>query len=299
MGSGVVMSSAHARSSRPGESAPGRDALQQQRRSRLPSCAPCVVTDHGRNVLSSQRSHWREGGGRITRTPRGVGRTYRGGGGREERRCPVFSSFSCSRLWPVCSRLYPPLWPVCSRCRFRPPILLYVVDFIGEVGGTRPCRAALFPLPPAVRRQIRPVSVLGAPSQNGQMPRADSPAAAFPGGQQHTPTGRSACPDPAHTTRPALPPLSCPDGRSPARGRAGGVHRGQQVGPSAHDSQASTRRKGGPIRRPGTGSPRHLAAACPGSRPTPASSAGAVPRTRFGCTRAPAHRARHGPVVPL
>ena len=151
----------------------------------------------------------------------------------------------------------------------------------------------------AVRRQIRPVSVLGAPSQNGQMPRADSPAAAFPGGQQHTPTGRPACPDPAHTTRPALPPLSCPDGRSPARGRAGGMHRGLQVGPSAHDSQASTRRKGGPIRRPGTGSPRHLAAACPGSRPMPASSAGAVPRTRFGCTRAPAHRARHGPVVPL
>ena len=161
------------------------------------------------------------------------------------------------------------------------------------------CPVLPVPLPPAVRRQIRPVSVLGAPSQNGQMPRADSPAAAFPGGQQHTPTGRPACPNPAHTTRPALPPLPCPDGRSPARGRAGGMHRGQQVGPSAHDSQASTRRKGGPIRRPGTGSPRHLAAACPGSQPMPASSAGAVPRTRFGCTRAPAHRARHGPVVPL
>lgn len=190
---------------------------------------------------------------------------------REKVSCP-----SCSHLFPICSRLSPPLFPFCSRCCLSPPILLYVVDSIGEVRSTRPCWAALFPLPPAVRRQIRPLSVLGAPSQNGQMPRADSPAAAFPGGQQHTPTGRPACPDPAHTTRPALPPLSCPDGRSPARGRAGGMHRGQQVGPSAHDSQASTRRKGGPIRRPGTGSPRHLAAACPGSRPMPASSAGAA-----------------------
>lgn len=129
-----------------------------------------------------------------------------GGGGREERRCPVFSSFSCSRLWPVCSRLYPPLWPVCSRRCFSPVMPLYVVDFIGEARESRPCWAALFPLPPAVRRQIRPVSVLGALSQNGQMPRADSPAAAFPGGQKHTPTGRPACIEPAHTTRPALPP---------------------------------------------------------------------------------------------
>ena len=219
-----------------------------------------------------------------------------GGGAREERR---FLLSLLPPLPPICPRLIPRLPPLCPRCCISSLILFYVVDSIGEFRDICPCWAALPPLPPAVRRQIRPVSVLGAPSQNGQMPRADSPAAAFPGGQQHTPTGRPACPDPAHTTRPALPPLSCPDGRSPARGRAGGMHRGQQVGPSAHDSQASTRRKGGPIRRPGTGSPRHLAAACPGSRPMPASSAGAVPRTRFGCTRAPAHRARHGPVVPL
>lgn len=222
-----------------------------------------------------------------------------GGWGGSKRREKVSPLSLLPPLPPICPRLISRLPPICPRCCISPLILFYVVDSIGEFRDICPCWAAPPPLPPAFRRQIRPVFVLGAPSQNGQMPRADSPAAAFPGGQQHTPTGRPACPDPAHTTRPALPPLSCPDGRSPARGRAGGMHRGQQVGPSAHDSQASTRRKGGPIRRPGTGSPRHLAAACPGSRPMPASSAGAVPRTRFGCTRAPAHRARHGPVVPL
>ena len=116
-GSGVVMSSAHARSSRPGESAPGRDALQQQRRSRLPSCAPCVVTDHGRNVLSSQRSHWREGGGRITRTPRGVGRTYRGGRKRREK----VSCLLLFLLFPPVASLFPPLSPFVAS--LFPPLL--------------------------------------------------------------------------------------------------------------------------------------------------------------------------------
>ena len=166
VGSGVVMWSAHARSSRPGESAPGRDALQQQRRSRPPSCAPCVVTDHGRNVLSSQRSHWREGGGRITRTPRCAGRTYRGVGG-SKRREKVSPLSLLPPLPPICPRLIPRLPPLCPRCCISSLILFYVVDSIGEFRDICPCWAALPPLPPAVRRQIRPVSVLGAPSQNG------------------------------------------------------------------------------------------------------------------------------------